>query len=111
MEQTQSIEFPDGPAIPEMREALLDPDKVRELASDLARFTRVFSIQCKTSARSQTPPAGDVSLEQATELLLSRNVQAIQVKYHYEDHEWTDTLMQFPSGVRLVRCRHEPVAE
>ena len=111
MERAQSIEFPDGPAIPEMREAFLDSDKVRELASDLARFTRVFSVQCKTSVRSQTPPAGNVTLEQATELLLSNNLQAMQVKYHYEDHEWTDTLMQFPKGVRLVRCRHEPVPE
>lgn len=108
METPASIQFSEGPQLPEMREALLDPANVRELVSDLSQLTRVLSVQCKTSARSQTPLTLDISLEQAAECLLSGEVQAVQVKYFYDQYEWTDTLMRLPNGVRMVRCRHEP---
>lgn len=108
METPSSIPFSEGPQMPEMREALLDPANVRELVRDLSQLTRVLSVQCKTSARSQTPLKLNISLEQAAECLLNGEVQAVQVKYFYDQYEWTDTLMRLPDGVRMVRCRHEP---
>jgi hypothetical protein len=108
METPSSIQFSDGPQMPEMREALLDPANVSELISDLSQLTRVLSVQCKTSSRSQAPMTSNISLEQAAECLLNGEVQAVQVKYFYEQYEWTDTLMRLPNGIRMVRCRHEP---
>ncbi|MCU0712134.1 MAG: hypothetical protein MUC43_08750 [Pirellula sp.] len=108
METPSSIQFSDGPQMPEMREALLDTANVRELVSDLSQLTRILSVQCKTSARSQTPLNSSISLVQAAERLLSGEVQAVQVKYFFDHYEWTDTLMRLPNGVRMVRCRHEP---
>ena len=93
--------------MPEMREALLDAANVRELIGDLSQCTRLLSVHCKTNAHSQTPAASGVSLEQAAELLLNGEVQAIQVKYFYDQYEWTDTLMRLLNGIRMVRCRHE----
>jgi hypothetical protein len=107
MEPAPSAAFPDGPPIPEMREALLDAENVRELVGDLSRFARVLSVQCKSRIRSHTGSASPMALEQAAELLLSRDLQAVQVRYFYDDHEWTDTLIGASEGVRLVRCRHE----
>ncbi|MFO0885295.1 MAG: hypothetical protein U0894_14085 [Pirellulales bacterium] len=108
METLSANQFPDGPRVPEMREALLDAANVRELVGDLSQLTRILSVQCKVNARSQTPQATGVSLEHAAELLLNSEVQAIQVKYYHEQYEWTDTLMRLPQGIRMVRCRHEP---
>lgn len=95
----------DGPPIPEMREALLSSAEVLALAADLQSHARIQGTLCKAGPRQQTPP-GDAPLETAIHRLLERSVTAVQVQYAYDGHEWTDTLLNTPAGVRLVRCQH-----
>jgi hypothetical protein len=108
MMPTQPIQFPDGPPLPEMREALLTREDVMALVADWVAHTRVISTLCKAGPHQQTPP-GNTPLEIAIERLLERTVSAIQVRYAYDGYEWTDTLLNTPAGIRMVRCQHSSV--
>jgi hypothetical protein len=99
-------EFPDGPPIPEMREALLNAGNVRDLVADLRECTQIISLQCKANMRSQQAFDGERDLGFAMEQLLAREFHALQIRYGFDGFEWTDTLLQTQEGVRLVRCRH-----
>ena len=105
MTSTQPMQFPDGPPLPEMREAILSRDEVRALVADLQAHTRVISTLCKAGPQQQTPP-GSIPLEAAIEQFFERSVSAIQIRYAYDGHEWTDTLLNTPAGFRMVRCQH-----
>lgn len=98
---------PDGPPLPEMREALLSNDDVKMLAADLEAHTQVHAVFCKGARQTQTGPSDALPLAEAIERLLARTVLAIQVRYAFESREWTDTLMAMPGGFRLVRCQHQ----
>ena len=98
-------EFSDGPPIPEMRESLLQPDDIRNLFDDLASCTTILSVQEKGGPQTYAE-AGPSALQTAMERLLAREVRAVQIRYSWQDSEWTDTLMCLPGGVRLVRCQH-----
>lgn len=101
-----SSQLPDnGPSLPEMREALLDASDVRSLHADLSALTRITGVLCKQSIRSQSP-LGDVHLDEAVERLLDRSLAAVQIRYQYEGRDWTDTLLNVPGGIRMVRCQH-----
>ena len=108
MTSTQPIQFPDGPPLPEMREAVLSRDDVLALVADLQAHTRVISTLCKAAPQQQTP-SGSSPLETAIERLFERTVSAIQIRYAYDGHEWTDTLLNTPAGFRMVRCQHSTV--
>ncbi|RLS58905.1 MAG: hypothetical protein DWH91_01520 [Planctomycetota bacterium] len=108
MTTSPPMQFPDGPPLPEMREALLSRDDVLALVADLQAHTRVISTLCKAGPQQQTPP-GSTPLETAIERLFERTVSAIQIRYAYDGHEWTDTLLNTPTGIRMVRCQHAPV--
>lgn len=88
-----------------MREALLSAADVHALARDLREHAQIQGTLCKAGPRQQTS-AADTPLEVALERLLAHAVPAIQIRYVYDGHEWTDTLITAPGGVRLVRCRH-----
>ncbi len=107
MESTSKNLFSEGPALPEMCEARLNNEELRALGKDLVICTELVSISCKGSARSYTPDRSEIGLDEALSALMEATVHAIQIKYRYQAYEWTDTLMQSPLGVRLVRCRHE----
>jgi hypothetical protein len=88
-----------------MREALLAPDDVRALLKDLQTHARVINTSLRSAVRQQTP-SHSVPVEAAVEQLLSHAVNAIQIRYHHDGWDWTDTLLQTGSGFRLVRCQH-----
>lgn len=105
MTGTNPSQLPDGPAIPEMREAILTVDDVRELVADLRAHACVTGTLCRAGTRRQTPP-DHIPLEAAIEQLFARTVTAIQIRYQFSGHDWTDTLLHSPAGIRLVRCQH-----
>ena len=96
----------DGPPLPEMREAVLSRDEVVALQADLLTHTQIQGVLCKAKSREQTP-VGNTSLELAIQQLLDHLTAAVQIRYSYDGHEWTDTLLNTPAGVRLVRCQHQ----
>ena len=91
--------------LPEMRQAVLSHDEMRALLADLQAHATVWNTQCKTKPSHPTPPH-DLPLEHAVELLFAGNVQAIQIRYQFDQSEWTDTLFNNPLGIRLVRIQH-----
>lgn len=105
MTESSILSFADGPAVPDMVEALLNEQDLQALMHDLASLTVIQSIISKGGAR-QHAPAETMSLEAACDALRSRTVMAIQIRYQFESQDWTDTLMQTPQGIKLVRCLH-----
>jgi hypothetical protein len=91
--------------LPELRDAVLDDAKVAELFRDYRRCVEVREILVKQGA-GRVHDSPSPSLEQAEQLVSSRQVRGIQIRYRYQDQTWWDTLMPGPAGVRLVRILH-----
>lgn len=98
----------DGPPLPEIREALLSHEEVSILAADLQEYTQIASVICKSRSQ-QHAQIETIRLSTAIDQLFARTVTAVQIRYAYDGHEWTDTLLQTPAGIRFVRCQH-PIA-
>jgi hypothetical protein len=98
-------EFSDGPPMPPMCEAVLSEDDLARLFEDLAACTSILSVQEKGSVETYAQ-AGPAGLSSAQARLLSGAVRGLQIRYAYQDHDWTDTLFRLPTGTRLVRCQH-----
>ena len=91
--------------MPEMRQGMLSHTDLKELCADLTQLTRILSIQTRmrgnTNAETHTS-----SLDDALQELWDGKLQAVQIRYAYDSHEWTDTLMRADSHVRVIRCQH-----
>ena len=98
-------EFSEGPPMPPMCQALLSDDDLTSLFEDLAACTSVLSVQEKGSVEAYAE-AGPAVLSAAKSKLLSGAVRGLQIRYAYQDHDWTDTLLRLPDGTRLIRCQH-----
>lgn len=97
--------FADGPPVPLMVEGVLDPAGLRQLFADLATAATVTGVQEKGGPAEYA--SGDVMPPAvALNRLLSGAARAVQVRYQFDGHEWTDTVMALPAGFRVVRCRH-----
>ncbi|MDP1797658.1 MAG: hypothetical protein Q8K78_09265 [Planctomycetaceae bacterium] len=105
MTSPSPTQLPDGPPLPEMREAVLSRDDVLTLVADLQAHAQITGTLCKAAPQQQTP-LHNISLETAVEQFFTWAVSAIQIRYAYDGHEWTDTLLNTPAGMRLVRCQH-----
>jgi hypothetical protein len=97
--------FVDGPPVPLMVEGLIDPPTLTRLFADLASAATVLGVREKGgpaeyATNDEMPPAT------ALERLLAGAARAVQVRYRYDGHEWTDTVLATPAGFRVVRCRH-----
>jgi hypothetical protein len=92
----------DGPPIPMLVDGILSPEQVKNLFADLTAHARGLEIRDRAG---KTYPA-----DQACDLLLRSKQGALQLRYHFDGYNWTDTIMHTPQGLRAVRCRHEPYA-
>jgi hypothetical protein len=98
--------------LPPMREALLSEEQVRQLFSDIESLgSDVLLMQ--RSARSQRAAASTVTTEKQLRLaqatLLSGDVPRVQIRYHWQEANWIDTLERRDDGVRLIRIAHNTV--
>lgn len=93
--------------LPELRDTVLDDAKLAELFRDYRRCVRVLEIVVKQGAGRVADTLAP-TLDQAEQLIQSRSVRGLQVRYTYEEALWWDTLMPGPAGVRLVRILHSP---
>lgn len=97
--------FADGPPVPLMVEGLIDPPTLTRLFADLE------SAATGVRAREKGGPgeyaaAGEMPPAVALERLLAGAARAVQLLYHFDGHDWTDTVLAAPAGFRVVRCRH-----
>ncbi|MBA4191994.1 MAG: hypothetical protein C0467_28780 [Planctomycetaceae bacterium] len=98
--------FAEGPPVPLMVEGLIDATTLRQLFTDLATAASVTEVREKGDPRGYALPTG-LTPAQARDRLLSGLTRAVQVRYRYDGHEWTDTILRIPPGYRVVRCRHD----
>lgn len=90
----------------ELHQAELDEATVDQLFADIAALTRVIEVLPKYDSRSYAPDA-PITLDEARELLRAGTLRGVQVRYRHDGAQWWDTLMRTPTGVRVVRIRHE----
>lgn len=91
--------------LPELNQAILDPQTLANLFRDIQSLTKVLEVIPKYAANAYVGQTS-ISLEEGHRLLRNRKVRAIQIRYIYEDAQWWDTLVDTPAGVRVVRIRH-----
>ncbi len=93
--------------LPDLNVTLLDADQVEQLFRDIELCAQIIEIIPKFAARGHVSDTTTVTLAQARELLATRAVRGLQIRYRYEDAEWWNTLMLAGDQFRLVRIRHE----
>ncbi|HRP62006.1 MAG TPA: hypothetical protein PK400_01795 [Phycisphaerales bacterium] len=96
--------------LPEMSNVMLSDEVIEQLFRDLAQCAVVSHITVRASPRQHTPQDG-ISLEQARTMLLSGDVQGVQLRYQFQGEAYCDTLMRAAGGVRLVRMKQAYGAE
>jgi len=99
--------FKDGPAVPLMVEGLLDAAMLNQLCFDLQSYAEIIMVQEKSSPSTYTD-SEPLKLEAAVHRLQNLLTRSVQVRYKFEGWEWTDTILAFQTGFRVVRCRHDP---
>jgi hypothetical protein len=97
--------FADGPPVPLMVEGLIDPPTLARLFADIQTAGTILGVREKGgpaeyASGEQMPPA--VALDR----LLTGTARAVQLRYHFDGYEWTDTVLATTTGFRVVRCRH-----
>lgn len=96
--------FTDGPPVPLLVEGLIDAVTLQQLFTDLKTHATVVAVREKNAPTAYTTPDGQ-TLAAAFERLRDGTARALQVQYHFDGHDWVDTIMALPSGFRVVRCR------
>jgi hypothetical protein len=95
----------DGRRLPELAQARLDPGTLDQLFIDIATCTKVIDVTAKLAA-TQMVPQQRLTLEAAHELIRTRCVRGVQIRYLYDGSEWWDTIIVNDDGVCVVRIQH-----
>lgn len=90
--------------LPELQDEIVNDETIRRLFADLEALTDVLEIRVKGAAREHSGAAPS-DLASACDLLLHDHVRAVQIIYHYQGEDWSDTLMRTPKGNRLLRMQ------
>lgn len=109
MDSTTNNLFEDGPPIPEMREMIFGEEQLTSFIDDLKKFTQIESVQTKggeTLHADERQP----ELDEAFTALRQGAVRGIQIRYHHNGFDWTDTVFNVASDYKIVRCQH-PIKE
>lgn len=93
--------------LPELNTTQLDSAQVEQLLRDIEACTQITGIIPKFATRGHVPDTASVTLAEARELLATRAVRGLQLRYRYENADWWDTLMLVGDQFRLVRIRHD----
>lgn len=105
MDSTTHNLFEDGPPIPEMREMLFGEEQLSSFIEDLKKFTQIESVQIKggeTLYADERQP----ELDNAFTALRQGSVRGIQIRYHHNGFDWTDTVFRVACDYKIVRCQH-----
>ena len=100
-------EQPAPAPLPELSEGLLDAQQIEQLLRDIELCAQVSEIIPKFAPRAHVPENPQLTLTDARQLLDTRAVRGLQIRYRYDGHEWWDTIMVVGDQFRVVRIRHE----
>jgi len=92
--------------LPELHQAILDPQTLDQLFTDIDQCTRLVEVMVKIAPQVHTPETTAFSLEQARQMFDEGSALGVQLRYVYQESHWWDTLMRTQQGIRLVRIRH-----
>lgn len=95
------------PELPPLHTGTLDFSQVEHLLADIEACGDQIEVLPKYAAQQYVPATASVTLEQAYQLLASRAVRALQIRYRWEGADWWDTLMVVGDQFRIVRIRNE----
>jgi len=99
---SDSIPFPD------LHQSEVDEATVRQLFEDLTNHAQVIEIIPKHSPGYVADNPAQPTLSNALELILSRSLHGLQLRYRYMNKTWWDTLIPLPGGLfRIVRIEHD----
>ena len=93
-----------GVELPPLSDSVIDLNTVTALFADLEAFTEVLEVRLKGSA-TQYVGENQCTLETAMQLIKTRAVRGVQIRYIYEQSQWWDTLVVTPNEIRIVRIR------
>ncbi len=90
--------------LPPMHEAILDSQDVTSLFADIEQHGSDITLIFRRAA-GNAPDQTD-KLKIALNQILNGNVRKLQIRYHWENANWIDTLETQSNGFRLVRIQH-----
>jgi peptidoglycan hydrolase-like protein with peptidoglycan-binding domain len=96
---------PENAALPQLQDAILDPETLAQLFQDIQRSTVVDEVQLKGGPMAMAS-GQSVPLDEARSALQEGRVLGVQIRYWYNGTHWWDTLMHTPKGIRLIRIEH-----
>jgi hypothetical protein len=99
--------FASGPPIPLLVEGRIDPPTLRQFFADLESAAALIGIREK-GAPEDLAGMEELPMAVARARLLAGAARAVQIRYRFDGHEWTDTVIAQDTGFRVVRCRHHP---
>jgi hypothetical protein len=104
---TPDVAILSTPELPALHTTDLDASQVEQLLEDIQACTELLEILPKYAAQGRVPDTATVTLDHARELLSSRSVRGLQLRYRYDGAEWWDTLILAGDDYRIVRIRHD----
>lgn len=96
--------------LPPMREAVLSAEQVIALFADVGGFATDILLMQQSSATSKANASRLNSVDQlnlAKTALLSGEIKRVQIRYHWQNTHWIDTLKRDQNGFKLVRIAHD----
>ncbi len=93
--------------LPPMQQVVLDAETLASLVRDLNECAQIDDVLLKSDSPTMIEPADRqrVQLDDAILRLQRGEVRGVQVRYRYDGHAWSDTLMHGTDGVRLTRIQ------
>jgi hypothetical protein len=98
----ETLQVRPGNALPALQQAALDRETLEALFRDLSQCVSLLAVLPKGVAQGHAAEQG-ISLEAAKEGFIAGTLRGVQIRYLFEGQEWCDTLLNSPSGPRLVR--------
>jgi hypothetical protein len=94
----------EAPKPPQVHEADLTPELLRELFRQLESDARILEVRVQERRERLSGPAGQERLASLHDELASGTVRGIQIRYVHSGRDWIDTLLRRGPTVRLIRA-------
>lgn len=95
--------------LPDLQQSDIDGDTLRQLILDIGLYTEIQEIIPKHTAGYVATESGPIQLDEACQLLVTRAIRGLQIRYRHQGTHWWDTVMPQPGGLfRIVRIEHRP---
>lgn len=93
--------------LPELHQGYMDSLKLTQYRDDLENLTKIQEIIIKHKPLQMINTKVH-NLDSSFELLVGRAVMGLQIRYHWNMHNWCDTLVWRNERISLIRicCDH-----